>query len=104
MLPGNTAESDVGKQAMLAPKKDTRAAVRGTFSATVDEGDGTPGLLSGTVSGLFFDETHADIHLYPGGGGDRVHHATLLADTLTGAWDQPGSAGAGTFRAVRSEP
>ena len=80
--------------------------VGGTFSATVDEGDGSPVLLSGSVSGLFLDETHVEIHLYPASGGDRTHLGTLVADTLTGAWEQSGAgAGAsGSFRAERETP
>jgi len=80
--------------------------IGGTFSATVDEGDGTPGLLSGSVSGLFLDETHLEIHLYPAGGGDRVHLGTMVADTIAGSWEQPGAGAgmSGSFRAQRSEP
>lgn len=80
--------------------------VGGTFSATVDEGDGSPGLLSGTVSGIFLNETHLEIHLYPAGGGDRVHLATLVADTMTGSWEQPGAGAgmSGSFRVERTGP
>jgi hypothetical protein len=80
--------------------------IGGTFSATVDEGDGSPGLLSGSVSGIFLDETHAEIHLYPAGGGDRVHLGTFVADTLAGSWEQPGAGAgvSGSFRLERNAP
>jgi hypothetical protein len=80
--------------------------IGGTFSATVDEGDGTPGLLSGTVSGIFLDETHVEVHLYPAGSGDRVHLGTLVADTISGSWEQPGAGAgvSGSFRLEREAP
>lgn len=80
--------------------------IGGTFSASVDDGDGSPTLLSGSVSGVFLDETHLELHLYPSSGGDRTHLGTLVADTLTGTWEQaaPGGGTSGGFRAERSGP
>ena len=80
--------------------------IGGTFSASVDDGDGSPTLLTGSVSGVFLDETHLEVHLYPQSGGDRTHLGTLVADTLTGTWEQVAAGGnaSGGFRAERSGP
>lgn len=80
--------------------------IGGTFSATVDEGDGSPVLLSGSVSGIFLDETHVELHLYPTEGGDRAHLGILVADTLAGSWEQVGAGAgtSGTFRVERTGP
>lgn len=80
--------------------------IAGTFSAAVDAGDGSPMLLSGSVSGIFLDETHVEIHLYPTGAGDRAHLGIVAGDSMSGTWDQPGaSAGvSGTFHAERTGP
>jgi hypothetical protein len=76
--------------------------IGGTFSVTVPGDGGAPTPLSGSVSGLFLDETHVELHLYPTGGGDRAHHGTLVADTLTGSWEDGSSTS--PFRAERSGP
>ena len=80
--------------------------IGGTFAATVDDGDGSPTLMSGSISGVFLDETHVELHLYPSSGGDRTHLGTVVADTLTGTWEQPAAGGgtSGSFRAERSGP
>jgi hypothetical protein len=76
--------------------------VGGTFSATVPGEGGIPTPLSGSVSGLFLDETHIELHLYPTEGGDRAHLGILAGDTLTGSWQE--GAASGAFTAVRSAP
>ena len=80
--------------------------VGGSFAVTVDDGDGSPAPLSGTVSGIFLDETHLELHLYPSSGGDRTHLGVLVADTVTGTWEQPapGGGASGGFRMERSGP
>jgi hypothetical protein len=78
--------------------------IGGTFSATVPGGDGLPVPISGSVSGIFLDETHVEIHLYPTGGEDRAHLGVLVGDSLSGSWEQPGAGVSGSFHAERTGP
>lgn len=78
--------------------------IEGAIAVTVDDGDGSPSLLDGGVSGLFLNSTTFD--LTADLGGARRHLGSVVADTLAGNWSQPtgGSPLTGTFRAVRSTP
>ena len=86
---------------------------RESFAAFLDRAEELFGPLDVLVNnagimptGLFLDETHLEVHLYPAGDEDRTHLGTLVADTLTGSWEQVGAgAGAsGSFRAERQTP
>jgi hypothetical protein len=84
-------------------ERDGTCRVSGTISLTVDDGDGTPAMVSGPVYGSFLDEDN--LELVAELDGERTHAGTLVADTISGEWAElSGSGRSGTFRAERSTP
>lgn len=78
--------------------------IEGNVAVTIDNGDGTPSIADGGVSGVFLTSTAVDFTAEINGA--RRHLGTVVADTISGTWSQPtgGSPLTGTFRAVRSAP
>ena len=76
--------------------------VGGNISLTVDDGSGTPQVLTGPVAGIWIDEHNLELNAEF--GDERSHAATVVADTMSGDWSQPGAGGgaSGTFKAVKN--
>lgn len=84
-------------------ERDGTCRVSGTISMTVDDGDGTPTMVSGPLYGSFLDEDN--LELIAELDGEWTHAGTLVADTIAGEWAElSGSGRSGTFRAERSTP
>lgn len=78
--------------------------IEGNVSVTIDDGDGSPTMDEGGVSGLFLTSSAVDFTADLSGA--RRHLGSVVADTISGHWSQPtgGAPLTGTFRAVRSTP